>query len=823
MEQNNDFNTFWKLINTHRVEIPIIQRDYAQGRTDAKATQIREGFVKSLVDSLKYEKTALHLDFVYGKVGGKTDIIKIENNKKAIASLLKSVQSYSDNLDISFTYQIKEQINFNEETKHTFFIPLDGQQRLTTLYLLHWYLATRLNSPDKSVLYNFTYKTRRSSKDFCKALISNSLKVESNPLSGQIIDVPWFFSNWKKDPTVRSILNVIDEIHLNLKNESENELLNFWTRLTKENIITFEFLDLDKFELTDELYVKMNARGKHLTDFENFKAWLQEYTKEKKTEIAIPDWHTKLDLKWTDIFWNFKDSRSYEIDKEYLTFFNIMSLYFITENVTIENNKIDDNTKDIIDKFRNAEFISQSIYEKYECFKKENIDKIFQVLHSLEDEGFKSFENKVKTLYNTNETTIFKKLFGNENNTLNLPDRTFIYAIVKFLILKDKKVNDYNDLDDLQLFKWVRICKNLIYNVYIFNPETFINAIKSINSLSNNYLNIYEYIITNGSDISFFTNYQKNDEIIKAKLIINDNDCLGWNEHIINIEKHNYFNGQIDFILEISKIDDDKYDIELFKNYGSKSAAIFESSLLNKDFIFHRAFLTKKNYFLSVGENSNFCLNNNALRDKEENWRRVLRNPEKLAIFKTLLDEIETGKEEAGLNSVIKKYDSDSWKKYFVKSPEPFKCCDSYLIRKYDEENILLFKTSRVYGQHAELRTYSFYCNHIKGKEVNFNPFKNVNYWYNPRNENHPCIYFYDFEYKKKLYKMDIFYIAEDKIFELDFYSQTNKKIDISLQEYFEKMDFEYINDHLYSYTKSDNENELLKKIINLNNSLLRL
>ena len=36
--------------------------------------------------------------------------------------------------------------------------------------------------------------------------------------------------------------------------------------------ITFSFLELQRFGLGDELYIKMNSRGKPLSTFENFKA-----------------------------------------------------------------------------------------------------------------------------------------------------------------------------------------------------------------------------------------------------------------------------------------------------------------------------------------------------------------------------------------------------------------------------------------------------------------------------------------------------------------------------------------------------------------------
>ena len=50
--------------------------------------------------------------------------------------------------------------------------PLDGQQRLTTLWLLHWYVALRAGKLEEASvrLRNFTYETRISSREFCRNL-----------------------------------------------------------------------------------------------------------------------------------------------------------------------------------------------------------------------------------------------------------------------------------------------------------------------------------------------------------------------------------------------------------------------------------------------------------------------------------------------------------------------------------------------------------------------------------------------------------------------------------------------------------------------------
>ena len=121
---NKSPRTLLELLNKYRVEVPIIQRDYAQGRDDDHATRVRLNLLKDMKLAILGETPQLDLNFVYGK---------IENDK---------------------------------------FIPLDGQQRLTTLYLLHIYAFS--NDSDKTdILKNFTYETRKSSRDFLEKLNQN--------------------------------------------------------------------------------------------------------------------------------------------------------------------------------------------------------------------------------------------------------------------------------------------------------------------------------------------------------------------------------------------------------------------------------------------------------------------------------------------------------------------------------------------------------------------------------------------------------------------------------------------------------------------------
>ena len=95
------------------INIPIIQRDYAQGRENDEVGRIRSRFLDALRHALT-DDAPITLDFVYGEINDEGNLI-----------------------------------------------PLDGQQRLTTLFLLHWYVSKHENVPPEKCLFlnRFSYGT----------------------------------------------------------------------------------------------------------------------------------------------------------------------------------------------------------------------------------------------------------------------------------------------------------------------------------------------------------------------------------------------------------------------------------------------------------------------------------------------------------------------------------------------------------------------------------------------------------------------------------------------------------------------------------------
>ena len=68
------------------------------------------------------------------------------------------------------------------------------------------------------------------------------------------------------------MLQMLDCLDAMLSEYAQERILEMARRFFTESPVTFELLDMHALNLNDDLYIKMNARGKLLTPFENWKA-----------------------------------------------------------------------------------------------------------------------------------------------------------------------------------------------------------------------------------------------------------------------------------------------------------------------------------------------------------------------------------------------------------------------------------------------------------------------------------------------------------------------------------------------------------------------
>jgi hypothetical protein len=642
--ENKEF-TFWKLISDYTIEIPAIQRDYVQDKLYSDLQKEECDIVGDIANSLTNSvKTNLH--FVYGKV---------------------------DNQEL---------------------IPLDGQQRLTTLFLIHWFLSLeKLTDDNKKILSKFTYETRPSSEDFCLKLVKESIVFQNDSkISQQIVNSKWFFLSWKNDPTIKAMLNMLDVIQMKLKQPNE-ELFNL---LCNENCpVIFHFLPLGQFKLDDEIYVKMNSRGKPLTNFENFKA--------NFSVLFDHDNKSKLDNEWLDVFWKIeKDNDTInlkEVDSKYLNFLKNVTLNFIAE------------TKDIDRTFKDT----FNIFIQYKNVYSESSNTLQQLSKILD--CLTSFDDKEK---------YFKNILEDEPNKPTYWERTRFYALSQFFIQKGK----LDDTNQNLYHKWMRVCSNLINNTRIDDPESFYKAIRSIKELSSHIDDLYNHLSNANTKIDFFAKEQSEEEKTKAKLILNDNSNE-WSNAIEKIEHHSYFNGQIGFILNFAKTNN-VCDINKFSDYTEKMNKLFSSEFQNNDdCLFQRALLTFGDYLVPISGHFTFCNFEKGLRAKTDNWRKVFNDEAKSNYLNQLLDAIKIDSIKKDLQSIVKTFQENEsdWKSLFIKNKGIIEYCINYQINKWDNQIELARSSAAGWRKRAELRSYVFYKTKLEYKVSNFNPFNRVYYY----------------------------------------------------------------------------------------------
>lgn len=834
-------NTLWSIINQFGIEVPPIQRDFAQGRETEHATKVREGFLDSICKALD-KNDPLSLDFVYGKVYGLKNEEENRKNKNAIQSLVNSVRDYALTVDLTLKDIVVEDKS-SEKSDLVYLIPLDGQQRLTTLFLMHWYIAKRIgNLEGLNILSRFRYKTRKSSTSFLKLLtdVDMSLKFEldeqierdlkKKKLYNEITNLEHFSSSWLNDPTVKAMLIMIQDIHIRLQFHNEEQLKEYWVNITDNQLLWFDFLDLKDFNLSDELYVKMNARGKQLSSFENFKAWLFDLIKEKEL-IENSIWESyskKFDVEWNDIFWNQKGDAVFTIDNTYFNFFKLLFLYDNLKVIKLNGTSFDTETNelDIINVVMNNTFFDWE-YLCNDLFKK-NIKNYFQILAYCED--FSIVENDKYLL------AFFKFQFSAKGIKPSWQDLIKNFITLSFISHKEKALIEYSDIELIQLGDYHRILFNLFDNAIIDNQGLYKNSVNEIDQLNAD-LKSLEYNIgdwVEGFEYttkSVFTEEQLLEEILKHRLFADED----WKKIILEAEEVIYFERQLNFWFyraEISLIKDhfdnnllgDLSRKEIFKNTSLKINKLFNEKGINHDNfserIFERALLSTADYLLL--ENKYKCFGRNTGRDVS--WKRLFfrdrnskdTNNALLEIFDLDFSDVKKSF-IIYIDKNISENIVDKWRLAFVNNKTLFDYLGNLkYIREISNHGWVLIKDAyKTYtGAHYELFSLDFYINHLKGKT--FPPFNKIDYHVAPKNEmeEFPCP-FLDWKTDEFTYALDVKYSSNQ--YHLIFFAKEGS-LSSSIQTIITSLGFNSVSESFIK--KVTTQEEAIKIINNLTDAL---
>lgn len=441
-----------------KIEIPIIQRNYVQGNDKT----IRRHFVKYLVNALT-QQSPVELDFVYGAERQDTqltDNCAPNNCAPQVGKVL---------------------------------IPLDGQQRLTTLWLLHGYLLALeqvSNHPEQlspeereaqcQLLARFVYETRQSAKDFCGYWLQEVTERACQELvetpSKYLRNCAWFDPEWEKEGTVTAMLGMLEEV---ATKRAELQAVPF----SRLDCIRFYYLHIKKFGLSNELYIRMNARGEQLTSFEHFKSSFYKVIQDHQSLSAIKE---KMEYDWVDALWQYRPKDTHVTDHPFMK-----CLSFVTEVLHIKG--YDKGTEDNI----------ESVYKDPDA-----VTYLKQTLDCVENLKGIQYANLLKDS-DTKKTLSFQEILSQmlTDGLKTVNQRILLYTAIAYL-------QHHNTVDGI--VPLLRVVRNLSTN-----------TVKQLRDLDKIYPsldelvqvpNIYDYLAHLQGRILGFSDTQLEEEKAKAQL-----------------------------------------------------------------------------------------------------------------------------------------------------------------------------------------------------------------------------------------------------------------------------------------------------------------
>ena len=449
-----------------QIIIPEIQRDYVW-----KKEQV-EGLLTSMHND--YEK------FTKEEINVTADNDEI---KKLFVNYYKK-QQFASNIGFIYAYN-------DAEYKGKYFL-IDGQQRVTTVYLLllNLFISTDEKEDFKNKYFKdkqlkIDFKVRESSHDFFKNFIGFCLDQDFTAVddfetvfSKALFSQYWYFDDYKNDKTIQSIIcNYVTLNSFVEKNKLQSkDFLNYIL-----DYVDCWYFDTNISEQGEELYIYMNARGEQIQNNENIKADLlgalkdidvaqisnrEDFTEEKSLAGIKKYWGKKWE-EWQDFFWVNKGSNVNADDgfNEFLKCIAGLEQYLV---------KIENPTRTF-----------KSIYEQLDLKIIEKYINIFIEIIKNKETFTKNYNysswldqciSRIWELFNEEKNDWFID-YGDDKKATDLNRMAFIWPIFYYKNLQENAQNIDETYRVLRVF-YVRLNNN-------------IRAVKSIKGL-------VKYIVKNG-------------------------------------------------------------------------------------------------------------------------------------------------------------------------------------------------------------------------------------------------------------------------------------------------------------------------------------
>ena len=582
----------------------------------------------------------------------------------------------------------------------------DGQQRLTTIYLLLGIICKRTHKFRQHLIsdYEFlhddkepylNYAIRESSIYFLSDLVCQFFIEQHEKITVEDIkSAEWYYDEYNLDPSIQSILNALSKIDLILKDKEDRWLIEFGDWLL--NKVTFLYYDMGTRRNGEETFVVINTTGESLSATQNLKPLVILEKNDMFDNTVFCKNDKGIDQCWEEIetwFWKNRNKKINDTaDAGFAEFLRWVSIIEQFDEPAPEEDETD-----------SIKWSIQLILQGKKCefpYKKISFECIYEYWEAL------------KWLYD--ENVIFKL-----NRNYLSPEA-------------NRDVNNRHAIDQKQCFVLLPLLKYVRNNILDIESdpkqknakrvyEFFNNLIridnvqKSVNTLVRDALQIVQSI-KNGDIVdildcadSISGQLLTEEEKLKLKILKRDSENREKIEKAFwKAQEHPIWNGEILPMIEWANTE--CFCIDTFNSYKDIIPTIFSGNCDSNIDPVRRALLTKG---LAHYPRIFTGYTNYSFGWRWSDWQTLINdNKDK---FKFFFDELLKGEK---LQSMIDKYNNKKYVFYrFVKYPELLAYCEQKNIQKWGTSYCLV-KNQRAKGpNYLELETACLFLEISKSKE----------------------------------------------------------------------------------------------------------
>lgn len=618
------------------------------------------------------------------------------NNNTKVSGKGELVSDFVNNLIDQFKSKDKESLNlgllYGYEIPANHIQLCDGQQRITTLFLLLGMINKRTGAFRQHLISDFEYEhddkepylkyaIRESSLYFLSDLVCNFFISNTDPVD-KIKTADWYFQDYDLDPSIQSMIKTLEIIETLLTKTAENiDLKEFGDWLLHK--LTFMYVDMENRQNGEETFVIINTTGEPLSATENLKPLVIHANINKNIQ--------DVDKKWEEIetwFWQHRAGDNDTADAGFNEFLRWVTMLHSDE-------------KDLQRILKEGKYAFP--------IEKISIDDIYKYW------------------------TIIKFLFETWEHKGRLKSEFLSPATNKGI----------DQIDCFELLPLIAYChrweiKNAddrnLYRLYMFLHN--LRKAGNVNGLVGDAIKIARScidilnLVDNNFDVS--TKLLSKEEELKLTILKDNIDNrivieeLFWQAQSYKVKSHNIWSGKILPLIEWAS-NDKGFDADLFKEY----LEIFDNTFRGKcnDNIdnVRRALLTRnlKHYPRIFSGNTVYSFG-----WEWSDWRKLINDNKQE--FKSFFDDL---RDDITCEKMIEDYKEKAWADFVHDKRLMDYCTEKKL--QWHNKSWYLMERERWSAGHANINTYKYYL-YLQDNGRTFEGWEKAKFW----EKDNTCVYY---------------------------------------------------------------------------------